>query len=248
MASSSLSADTGIPDEPHLTLVVLPDGTVHAIGGFLPETGGLWSSVHAAWRLAQAEAEQLGRPVRVSVGQQDGTVAAYLAHPDGRLDPIAAHPQPPATDPADSRWLGGGLDQHPLLDMVRTAHREEAWHAAQMAAGRLAAQVRAELDDDHPHTVLAAELEAFFALHARDWPAAVRLHLLVAEGRHRLSAPPEPTKRALHNAVAAWLHGRTGHQMDAHGYALAHLLVRIAPHDARALSAVLRSLPSAATT
>ncbi|RLU82565.1 hypothetical protein CTZ27_30050 [Streptomyces griseocarneus] len=237
----------GIPADPHLTIVALPDGTVHA-ATTPSDPGGLWSSVHSAWRPAQTEAQRLGRPVRVSVGQQDGTVMAYLVHPDGRLDWASAHPQLPMPDHLDSRWLDVTLDQHPLVETVRAAQRATNWPAAQVAAGRLAGQVRTELGDDHPHTVLAAELEGFFALHARDWPAAARLHLTVAQERHRLSAPPGDTRRILHNAVAAWLHLRTDPEATALGFALAHLLLRLAPHDSRALSAVLRTLPTAATT
>ncbi|MFF4534281.1 hypothetical protein ACFY1P_34040 [Streptomyces sp. NPDC001407] len=225
---------------------MLADGTAHAAGA--PSGGGLWNSVHAAWRPAQIEAQRLGRPVRVSVGHLDGTVAAYLAHPNGQVDWAYAHPQPPMPEHLDSRWLDGTLEQHPLVETVRAAQRATDWRAAQAAAGRLAAQVRAELGGDHPHTVLATELEGFFALHARDWPAAARLHLAVAEDRHRLAAPPGDTQRVLHNAVAAWCHARSDPEAAALGFALAHLLVRIAPHDSRALSAVLRNLPSTVTT
>ncbi|WP_424892182.1 hypothetical protein [Streptomyces sp. XH2] len=245
IATLPLPSAADIPADLHLTILVLSDGTVHGANAPAAGTGALMGSMHAAWPLAQAEAQRLGRPVRVSVGQQDGTITAYIVYPDGRLDPAPTHPQPAMPDHFDSRWLDGALNQHPMVEAVRAAHCATDWRAAQVAASRMAAYVRAELGDDHPHTVLAAEFEAFFALHARDWTAAVRLYTAVAEGRHRLSAPPGDTQRALHNAVAAWLNARTDRLSGAHGYALAHLLIRIAPHDHQALSAVLRSLPPA---
>ncbi|MEU3872589.1 MULTISPECIES: hypothetical protein [Streptomyces] len=248
LTAQPLPSAAGLPADLHVTILMLSDGTVHGADAPTAGAGALWGSVNAAWPLIQAEAQRLARPVRVSVGQHDGTITAYLVHPDGRVDPAPAHPQPLMPDHVDSRWLDGALNQHPMVESVRAAHRATDWRAAQVAASRMAAQVRAELGDDHPHTVLAAEFEAFFALHARDWAAAVRLYTAVAEGRHRLSAPPGDTQRALHNAVAAWLNARTDRLSGAHGYALAHLLVRIAPHDPRALSAVVRSLPPAAST
>lgn len=235
-----LTAPAGIPAAPHLTIAVLKDGTVHAIGS-LCAPGGTWSTEQDGWIPAQTTAARLDRPVRVSVGRAEGQVTSYLVHPDGELEEIPSRTRS-KSQPPDPRWTDGTLDRHPLTEPLRAAQRAANWPVAQTAVTRLADDIRAEHNDQHPYTILAAELEGLIALHARDWPTAARRYTLAAETRHNLSAPPMGTRLALGNALAAWLQASAEPGMLEHGYSLVHFLIRATPYDTRAIATVQRQL------
>ncbi|MEU5417852.1 hypothetical protein [Streptomyces sp. NPDC020667] len=237
---------TLVPGEAQATIVVLPGGAVHVSGESEPFEGEEWSTAHEAWTPTRVRAARRGCPVRVSVGFSDGRVEAWVVHPDRAALPVLEHRRPCGRERADPRWSDGALDRHPLLRAVQAARRRGDWPGAQAAAGRMSAHIWAEFGDEHPYAVLADEFEAFIAARARDWPTAARLYAAGAARGHRLGSSSGPVHRALDNAVTAWLRASMDDGETAEtGLGLAHLLIRLTPHDARAVTAVVSRLPSA---
>lgn len=229
-----------VPVEPHFTVLLLEDGSVHVQEALHRADGGS----EAAWRLLRRQYAGVdgGGPVRVSVARRGGSVDAYLLGPDGPAPVAAGHPRLLPADPVDLRWMDGMPDRHDLLELVRAAERAGEWRGALVAAERLAAHLRADLGEGHPYVVLAGELQGHFALRARDWGAAARLFSAAAAGRYALGSPAADTASALDNSVSAWTRSRGQRGAREAGLALAHLLVRAAPLPRGRLAAVLDGL------
>ncbi|MEU6405313.1 hypothetical protein [Streptomyces sp. NPDC046985] len=229
-----------VPIEPHFTVLLLEDGSVH-VQEALHRAG---DGSEAAWRLLRRRyaGRDGGAPVRTSVARRSGSVDAYLLGPDGPAPVAGGHPRRLPAEPVDPRWMDGMPDRHDLLELVRAAERAGEWHGALVAAERLAAHLGADLGEAHPHTVLAAELQGHFALRAREWVLAARLFSVAAAGRYALGSPAADTARALDNAVSAWTRSRGQRGAREAGLALAHLLVRAAPVPRGRLAAVLDGL------
>ncbi|MFJ9574613.1 hypothetical protein [Streptomyces bacillaris] len=228
-----------VPTEPHFTVLLLEDGSVHVQEAPNPDGDGS----EAYWRLLRQYAgRDGGAPVRVSVARHDGSVDAYLLGPDGPAPVADGHPRRLPARPVDPRWMDGMPDRHDLLELVRAAERAGEWHGAMVAAERLATHLRADLGEGHPHLVLAVELQGYFALRAREWGAAARLFSEAAAGRYALGSPAEETAKALDHAVSAWTHARGQRGAREVGLVLAHLLVRVAPEPRGRLAAVLDGL------
>jgi hypothetical protein len=236
---------TATPLDPLTTVLVLPDGTVHALGTLLSGQGSEQELLSEAWLFPREQATVLQRPVRVSIGRPSGAVEAYLLSTDGTTTAVAAHPPAAVLDPPDPRWDDGMPQHRALLEIARAAERAGDWAAAQAAAERLAVHVHTYLGDQHLRTVLAHELQGHFAVHAREWASAARLYISAAAGRNRLLAPSEATLRTLRNAVYAWMKAPLAKDITETGYALAHLLVRVAPNSPGPIAAVLGRLGSA---
>lgn len=231
-----------VPLDPHVTILVLPSGVVHVATAVLDGPGDRFGRLREAWGVPQDEAARLGRQVRVSVARPEGRVEALLVDADGLMVAVDRHPRPLPAGGVDPRWSDGMPEWSGLLDVVRAAERGGQWEDAQAAAERLEAHVRGQLGDEHPHTVLAVELQGFFALHAGDWVAAARLHLRAAVGRFRLGSPESEITRVVRNAVACWQRSRREGNSFETGCELAHVLTRVAPDRPGRLGGVLRRL------
>ncbi|MCM2431001.1 hypothetical protein [Streptomyces sp. RKAG337] len=229
--------------DPHVTVLVLPSGAVDVAGLPLDSPRG---GLDDTWDAVKRNAARLRMPVRVSVAQPDGLVEAHAVAPDGTAVIVDRHPLKRPTDPVDPQWMDGMPDRHELLALVRAADRAAQWRGARVAAERLAAQVRNELGDRHPHTVLAVELQGHFALRARDWVGAARLYTWAAGARYLLGAPASDTRTAMDNAVSCWTRSRRYDGAFTAGLDLAHVLVRAAPEPRGRLAAVLKGLDGAA--
>ncbi|WP_086810517.1 hypothetical protein [Streptomyces reticuliscabiei] len=238
---------TAIPLDPLTTVLVLPDGSVHSRGTLLSGQDGEQELLSEAWLFPREQATNLQRPVRVSIGRPSGSVEKCLLSADGSTAAVAAHPPVAVLDPPDPRWDDGMPQHSAMLETARAAERASDWSAAQVAAERLAVHVHNDLGDQHPHTVLARELQGHFAVRARDWASAARLHTSAAAGRNRLLAPTEATARTLKNAVFAWMQAPVDKDLTETGYTLAHLLVRVAPGSPGPIAAVLSRLGSTGT-
>lgn len=229
-----------IPPDPHATILALRDGAVHTHGTLLSGAGDVHSG---AWRAPREEAARLRRPVRLSIGCPCGTVEAYALAADGTAIKLHRHPPILPPEPPDPRWTDGMPDHHYMLDTVRTAERAGDWLAVQTEAGHLAAQLHDNVGDQHPHTVLAWELQAHFALRAGDWATAARLYVLAASRRYALRCVGVETDRTLRNAVHCWLRAQQRPEViEVVGYDLAHLLIRAVPGQPGPISAVLSRL------
>ncbi|MGA5442272.1 hypothetical protein ACPCKW_22520 [Streptomyces griseoincarnatus] len=238
---------TTIPLDPLTTVLVLPDGAVHSRGTLLSGPGSEQELMDQAWLFPREQATNLQRPVRVSIGRPTGSVERYLLAADGTLTEVPAHPPTAVLDPPDPRWDDGMPQHSAMLETARAAERAGDWRAAQVAAERLAAHVLKDFGEQHPHAVLAQELQGHLAVRAKDWASAARLHTSAAAGRNRLLAPSEATERALKNAVYAWMQAPLDTGLTETGYTLAHLLVRVAPTVPGPIAAVLSRLKPAWT-
>lgn len=241
----TLSGSTkATPLDPLTTVLVLPDGTVHTRGTLLSGRADEQELLSMAWLFPREQATILQRPVRVSVGRPSGSVEAYLLSADGTTTAVAAHPPAAVLDPPDPRWDDGMPQYRALLEIARAAERAADLPTAQAAAERLAVHIHDYLGDQHLRTVLAYELQGHFAVRARDWAGAARLHTGAATGRNRRLAPSAATARTLMNAVYTWMKAPPAEDITETGYDLAHLLVRVAPDDPGPIAAVLGRLGS----
>ncbi|GAU71447.1 hypothetical protein SSP35_40_00130 [Streptomyces sp. NBRC 110611] len=231
------------PSNRIVTLAVHPEGqtSLHREGRI---------SVHAtpeqAWLRLYADAVGLEGPVDVAVAGPDGRVVSWRLGPEGNQTMVNGFFPAPAlsTDPA---WSGGLPDRYNgLIAKIRAADRSNLWVAAQVTAGKLAAQVAADAGEKHPHTLLALALHATFTLRAGDWPTATRLCMDLAQRCHEHGAPAPRSATALRNAVGAWIRSPAMEETHQDGLELVHTVIRIAPGEARMIAAVLERLGSVA--
>ena len=228
--------------DPHVTILELPRGAVHVGDRLLDGQASGLGLVHEVWCTPAGEAARLNQSVRVSLGRVDGGVVSCVVAPDGRVSAVDRHPRRQPVEPVDPRWADGMPDRRELLGVVRAADRAGQEQGAQVAAARLVAQLVSEVGDWHPHTVVARELQAHFALKTKEWTLAAGLYGSAAAGRYVLGAPEGDTQRALRNAVSCWARGRREQGAFEIGVGLAHLLVRTAPEQRGPLAAVLGGL------
>ncbi|MGW1496592.1 hypothetical protein [Streptomyces sp. NPDC002402] len=231
--------DPSLTTDIHETIIILPNGSVHAQG--LLREGPEPPEVHVERVSAplRTAAGQQRRPIRLSIGHADGRVAQHQIAADGTLHP-GRMPTPADTAP-DPTW-GQGIPDTDLLDSVRAAQRAGHWHAAQQAAHRATQHLIARHGRDHPYAAMGIELQAHFALMAQDRTAGAALSTKSALALHRLGAPQEQCQYHLANAVASWLHSDRDTRPGGPGFAVAHALIRITPNDRAVLAALLRRL------
>lgn len=224
-----------------VTFAVLPGGTVHAFGAVISHPRDLGDGAHPAWDKAARRARRLGRPVPVLVGYPDGRVKSCLATADGELLPQRGPQRRPEPRP-DPRWTAPAADPQRLREAADAADRAWQVMAAGASSDRLAALLRADIDEAHPHAVLAFEAQAQLALRSGRWDGAAYLCTVAAAARRHARGPAEAADRTLDCAVSAWL--RTPHRPTAGvlGFTLAHLVISACPARPGAVAAVLRRL------
>ena len=224
------------------TIIVLPSGGIHTRGERRNGPEDAHALIDSACTTLLAQAAQQDQTIWVSIAQAEGSVHHYKIAANGTMV-FRNRPPAPSSGPVAAYWTDGIPEDTGMLDTVRAAHRAGQWTAAQAAADRATQQQLIEHGPDHPYVVMGQELQAHFALMASDWNAAATLYTTAATACHRLNGPPSYTSRYLANAVAAWLRRIPDHPSFSTGYALAHALVRIQPHNKPALGALLRRLP-----
>jgi hypothetical protein len=124
---------------------------------------------------------------------------------------------------------------------------ELPWHRPRPVTGLDASSdPGAEFDPrDLADTATALEFQGLAALRSRSWAEASRLYQLAAVGLDHLGSPAEEVARVLEQAVQAWL--RIPNPDATAGYALGHLLVRVAPSRGESIAAMLRRLDATLT-
>ncbi|GAA0469225.1 hypothetical protein GCM10009544_34310 [Streptomyces stramineus] len=169
-------------------------------------------------------AARRGHPIRINAKEPDGSVWPLIVDHDGAVTVLQApHPAPPpppaATPPpapapapapprpaAPTGWHAP-LPGHHAERFARIVEAELRGDlaAAAVAAKELEAAVDREYGPLHPHTIGVLGTRAWLSLIIQDdWAATTRLHLRTTERRDTARAPVEETRRALHNAHAAW--------------------------------------------
>ncbi|SFF90742.1 hypothetical protein SAMN05216251_1366 [Actinacidiphila alni] len=224
------------------TAAILPGCAVHSRGALLTSGVPLADAIRTAWHSGHRLSAERETPLVLRVATPDGRIEARAIRGWQRPVPEPVTGHQPVDHPA---WLDPVPDRAGLLRPIRAAQRSGQPAAAAAAAGVLAGALRAELGA-HPHTALAAELQAQAAADARMWTRAARLHTEAAALHHQLGAPGDREAACVRGAVTAWVRAsahpsRTTAETVACGFTLAHTLIGLCPHTDE-LAAVLRRL------
>jgi hypothetical protein len=184
------------------------------------------------------------------------------------LPPLYPHPTivvlPGGAAHAGGRFITGAEDRRDPLDAAWDhAHEVAAWcgREVRVSVGRANGTVETYALGLHggvPHPITFPvpsppapgpgwresvadrhDFAGYYAARARDWKTAARLCMTAAERRHRLRAPGPRAGHDLDNAVRAWLNFRDDPEALAMGFELAHILIRLQPHQPGPIASVL---------
>jgi hypothetical protein len=228
------------------TAIVLPDGRIHLHGQVLggvfvsaPTPGTTSAALALIWSCAKSAA-RAGRDIEVRVALPDGRLETRVVSRDS-ITPTS--PQRHHRSRPDPRWDGPVPDRRGLRSATQSARRAGQFAAAEVAAGCLATQLRADLGL-HPHAVLAVEAQAECAALAHRWRRAALLYAISTTARHHLGSPGTAEADSAEHAVTAWTQSLNEPSAASAGLSLAHTLISLCPPATDLLASVMRRLPA----
>jgi hypothetical protein len=231
------------------TAIILRNGLIHLHGLFVdafvttPGPRNTREALRLIWSHAQS-AVRTGRDLEVRVALPSGRIVTRIVGCHGAMPSTALHHHTPRRDPC---WEDPVPDRQGLRGAVKAAQRARRFAGAEAAAGCLATELSADLGL-HPHTVLAVELQAEYAVRANQWRRAALLYSISASARHRLGSPGDAEAASAEHAVAAWLHSLHEPSALSAGLSVAHTLAGLCPPSTELLPGVLHRLPDFTTT
>ncbi|MEU1277666.1 hypothetical protein [Streptomyces sp. NPDC005805] len=214
-----------VPLTPVLTILLGADGSVSVNGEAVPADGDPRVAGLAEVRI---KAAFLGRPVRVTAKEPDGSAWALIVDVDGAVTPLSdPHPRPepaasvPTSPPASPQFVAPvaaapevrpavdwdaplPAEYTPLWDWIMEAAQRGDLRTAGALATELVGELTHRYGSGHPATLNSQLNEAYFALLAHDHRRAALLYAHTARRLAAAGAPHAVVQKAARNAHASW--------------------------------------------